>query len=298
MTVGAIALALAVRTLGGGATQTPPPSMGEVSVVVRGARMNGFVYVAAGEGPHPVALFLHGFPGNEKNLDLAQAVRRAGWDAVYVDYRGSWGSGGTFSFAGSLEDAAAWLGWIRDPANAAKYRYDPKRVAIVGHSFGGWLALLAARREPPDVCVAAIAAWNVGWLSQHRDDPALRETVNDVRSDFRSATDPAGGPLKTTPDALWTELASAPADWDYLKAADALKGRPLLLVAASRDTPDEDAAMHERLARAVRDAGGGRVRSVTLDDDHPFSASRTRLADILVQWLEGDCGGGVGNAAR
>ena len=33
-----------------------------------------------GLGPHPVVIMLHGFPGNEKNLDLAQSIRRAGWD--------------------------------------------------------------------------------------------------------------------------------------------------------------------------------------------------------------------------
>ncbi|MFD3266336.1 hypothetical protein [Phenylobacterium ferrooxidans] len=32
--------------------------------------------------------------GNEKNLDLAQAVRRAGWNAAAFNYRGSWGSPG------------------------------------------------------------------------------------------------------------------------------------------------------------------------------------------------------------
>src|SRR5262249_53718527 len=149
------------------------------------------------------AVFLHGFPGNERNLDLAQAVRRAGWDAVYFDYRGSWGSGGTFSFASSLEDVASVLAWIREPANASKYRLDPSRLAIVGHSFGGWLAVLSARREPPSVCVAAIAAWNVGWASKHLDDAGLRA---DAVKDFQDATDPAGGPLRTTADALMKEL--------------------------------------------------------------------------------------------
>jgi hypothetical protein len=43
-----------------------------------------------------VALICHGLPGNEKHLDLAQAVRRAGWLAVTFNYRGSWGSQGVF----------------------------------------------------------------------------------------------------------------------------------------------------------------------------------------------------------
>jgi pimeloyl-ACP methyl ester carboxylesterase len=56
-----------------------------------GALLNAFVYVAAGAGPHPAVVLLHGFPGNERNLDLAQDMRRAGWDVLYFDYRGSWG---------------------------------------------------------------------------------------------------------------------------------------------------------------------------------------------------------------
>ena len=37
-----------------------------------GGLLNAFVYVASGPGPHPMVVLLHGFPGNERNLDLAQ----------------------------------------------------------------------------------------------------------------------------------------------------------------------------------------------------------------------------------
>lgn len=33
------------------------------------------LYTAGGEGPHPTILLLHGIPGSEQNLDLAQAFR-------------------------------------------------------------------------------------------------------------------------------------------------------------------------------------------------------------------------------
>ena len=64
-----------------------------------GVEINGVAYLAAGAGPHPTVVLLHGLPGNEKNLDLAQAMRRAGWNVITFNYRGSWGSPGTFSFA-------------------------------------------------------------------------------------------------------------------------------------------------------------------------------------------------------
>lgn len=264
-----------------------PPSMAAIAFHSQGAILNGLVYRAAGAGPHPVALFLHGFPGNEKNLDLAQAVRRAGWDAIYFDYRGSWGSGGTFSFGGSLEDVAAVLVWIRNPENAAAHHFDPSRLAIVGHSFGGWLALLSAREQPANVCVAVMAAWNLGWLVHHREDAPAEWSL--LMSDLVETTDPAGAPLHADPETLRRELLAAPAGWDYLTRAAALADRPLLLVAATRDSVDEDPAMHERLAAAVRAAGGRQVRGATLDDDHAFSASRLDLAERLTSWLIGDC---------
>ena len=86
-----------------------PARMEVIHVPTGGVKVNGIVYVAAGPGPHPTFVLFHGLPGNERNLDLAQAVRRAGWNVVAINYRGSWGSPGAFSFAQNLEDARAVL---------------------------------------------------------------------------------------------------------------------------------------------------------------------------------------------
>lgn len=79
-----------------------PPRKEVIHVPSGGTIINGVVYTASGPGPHPTFVFFHGLPGTERNLDLAQAVRRAGWNAVTVNYRGSWGSGGSFRFANTL----------------------------------------------------------------------------------------------------------------------------------------------------------------------------------------------------
>ena len=68
-----------------------PASSVVLHVPSHGVSINGLAYLPTGAGPHPVFILLHGLPGNEKNLDLAQAVRRAGWIAVTFNYRGSWG---------------------------------------------------------------------------------------------------------------------------------------------------------------------------------------------------------------
>ena len=55
-----------------------PARMEVLHIPSGGVEINGVAYLAAGAGPHPTLVLCHGWPGNEKNLDLAQAVRKAG----------------------------------------------------------------------------------------------------------------------------------------------------------------------------------------------------------------------------
>ncbi len=129
------------------ADKAHPAAMTVLHIPSHGLLINGLLYSPAGAGPHPTLVICHGLPGNEKNLDLAQAVRRAGWNAVTFNYRGSWGSPGSFRFAHNPQDADAVLAYLRDPSNAAKLGIDPKRIVIAGHSMGGWVVAHTAAHD-------------------------------------------------------------------------------------------------------------------------------------------------------
>jgi len=265
----------------------PPASIDEIWIASHGDRMNGLIYEAAGSGLHPVVIFLHGFPGNERNLDLAQAVRRAGFQAIYFDYRGTWGSAGTFSFAHGLEDVAAILDWVKAPENGEKYHFDSSRIAIVGHSYGGWLTLMTAAHEPTNVCVAALAAWNAGWaarrFSDHPEERAARLEF------FRAAIEPTGGPIHAEATQLLDEMSADAEAFDYVAQAPSLKDRVALLVGATHDSLYSGAPRLKELADKIHEAGGRQVKLVIYDDNHAFSLHRVALAELLVHWLNQDC---------
>jgi pimeloyl-ACP methyl ester carboxylesterase len=126
-----------------------PARMEVVHIPTHGVRINGVFYLASGAGPHPTMVFFHGMPGNEQNLDLAQAVRRAGWNVLTLHYRGSWGSPGTYSYPHLIEDGVAALAFVRSPANVAAYGVDPGRIVLAGHSSGGFVAVNTAVRSAP-----------------------------------------------------------------------------------------------------------------------------------------------------
>jgi uncharacterized protein len=255
------------------ADKAHPAAMAYVPIPSHGSLMNGVLYTAAGAGPHPAVMLFHGFPGNEQNLDLAQAIRRAGFDVLTMHYRGAWGSPGSFSFAHALEDSDAALAFLR--ANADKFHIDARRIFVAGHSMGGWMAISAAAHDPAVAGVILISAADMGLSGTRFHDPAVRQKAMD--GEFRNDAIPLAG---TTADALMDELAAHGAEWDFLGLAPALKTRPVLEVTSD----DGLAPNNARFAAALRTAGGA-VSEIHFPTDHSYSDHRIALESAVLDWL-------------
>ena len=134
----------------------------ELTFNAQGSRMSGLAYLAKGQGPHPTILLLHGYPGNEKNLDVAQALRREGWNVVFFHYRGAWGSEGQFSYLNAEQDVQTVLTSMRDPDNTTALRIDPERISLVGHSMGGHMAIAGILDNSAVQCAVAYDGANMG----------------------------------------------------------------------------------------------------------------------------------------
>jgi pimeloyl-ACP methyl ester carboxylesterase len=259
-----------------------PASTEELAFESKGSRLNGFFYLADRREPHPTVILLHGFPGNERNLDLAQALRRAGMNVLFFSYRGAWGSGGTFSFAHALEDVASAIHFVRSDSSVAAFRIDPRRVMLVGHSLGGWLALMGAAADSSIACTVALDFWNVG--ADARRMQSDRQLDSSLTAYATWLTAP-GGPLDAASgQSLNTEMKQHVDLWDPDRSAAALTARPLLIIST---TANES---HPRLIAALRAAHARQVTAFQWTTDHGFSAQRIRLARTVVGWFHHHCG--------
>ncbi len=248
-----------------------PAAMVVLHVPSGGVRINGVAYIAAGAGPHPTLVLLHGLPGNEKNLDLAQAVRRAGWNAITFNYRGSWGSPGSFRFKQTLEDADAVLAFLRDPANTRELRVDPSRLVIAGHSMGGWVAVLTAAHDRGLRGMILISPANMGRSRGSRTDAVA------MMSDNMESL--AG----VTAESMADEIIANHDAFDWQPAISGFAHLPMLVVTAD----DGLAPGANALADAVRTKGNTHVTTVHVATDHSFSDRRIDLEAIVIRWLEG-----------
>ncbi|HEY2835758.1 MAG TPA: alpha/beta hydrolase [Rhizomicrobium sp.] len=254
-----------------------PPGMADVRIASHGANMNAVLYTAAGGAPHPVVLLFHGFPGNEQNLDLAQAIRRAGFTVLTLHYRGSWGSPGKFSFTNALEDSDVALAWLRDPTTVSKFHLDPRRIFVAGHSMGGMMAASATAHDARVAGLVMISAWDIGGAGAARfSDAEFRK--KQLESGFADNV----VPLATTPDALMDEIVANASKWDFVDYTPDLKSRPALIITADDGlTPD-----NQRLAAALKSAGAGDVTEQHMATDHSYSDRRIALESVIVRWLE------------
>ncbi len=245
-----------------------------------GSLLNAIVYVAAGAGPHSVVILLHGFPGNEKNLDLAQAIRRAGWDVLYFDYRGSWGSPGDFSFTHCIEDTQAAIAYMRDPATAKKLRADPAHIVLIGHSVGGFLADYSGAQDSTIEAVGMISAANLGGLDTWPLGGGHAATLDEVAAALaKSGMAPLAG---CTPESLAREVIANQTGWDFVSSAPKLASRPMLVVTSD----DGLAATNGALVDALKKAGAANVTAIHFATDHTYSDHRIALETAVLTWLD------------
>lgn len=251
-----------------------PADLAAFQIDVAGSKVNAVMYVASGDKPHPTMLFLHGFPGNETNVDLMQAVRRAGWNVLRINYRGAWGSGGAFSFAHARTDAEAAVDFLTNPANVAKYRIDPRRIVVAGHSMGGFMAASASAARPSAVAgTILIDAWNIGG-----DDHFAKTDPKVLAQEIRPDTVPVAG---TSPEALIAEIARDRAKLDLVSLSRTIAASPVLMIGAERGI----GAVTATLAKAAREAYPDTVVEAQHATDHSFSDSRITLASEVLRWL-------------
>ncbi|MGW0806006.1 alpha/beta hydrolase family protein [Nonomuraea sp. NPDC002799] len=242
-----------------------------------GVTLFGVLHVPAGPGPHPVVVLAHGFPGNERNFDVAQALRRAGYAALVFHYRGSWGVGGTYSWANVLADTAAAVAAVRDPEAVAAHRLDPGRVSLYGHSAGGFAALMTAAADPSIAAVASAAAFDFGAAS------AAARASAETRAAYVEAFEGELLPLRgTSGEALVAEMEAAGDAWRLAGLAPRFAGRPVLLVGTGRDPVSPAPMHHDPVVAAYEAQPVKRLQHLVLPTDHALSDQRVALTRAVL----------------
>lgn len=220
--------------------------------------ISAFVYLPPGarsDRPAPAIVFVHGGPAAQHLngwTPLVQYLVSCGFAVIAPNYRGSTGFGRAFEEAnmrdmggGDLRDVLA----AADSIAGSGY-VDPKRIAVMGGSYGGYLTLMALTKHPERWAAGVAIVPFANWFTEYEHEDQTLRDADRARM---------GDPVEDA--ALWRDRSP-------IFFADRIRA-PLLVLAGANDVrcPADEA---EQIARAVRANGGVAELTVYSDEGHGF----------------------------
>lgn len=169
-------------------TQSLPASLADAAFVTpRVVRYTGFDgrSIAAllyqpgrGEPPYAAVVFIHGGPSAQQTNVWEPAIQHLvsqGYLVLAPNYRGSTGYGKAFQElnrfdlgGGDLKDVIAGAEYLVSAGLA-----DPRRLAVTGGSYGGYLTMMALTKDPErwaaGVCIVGFLNWVTEYENERED---------------------------------------------------------------------------------------------------------------------------------
>lgn len=237
----------------------------------------------AAPGPVPLVVLIHGGPNVRDHWEWSEDVQlfaRAGWAVFQPQFRGSSGFGRRFEEAGYRQWGRAMQDDISDGVRYLVERgiADPKRVCIVGASYGGYAALWGAIATPELYrCGVSFAG------------------VSDLRAQVAGGMWDDSTPLSR--EVMRQRVGDPDADADALDAVSPLRhaaraGIPLLIAHGSEDLRVLPWQSRE-MVRALEAAGRPVEWLPLANEGHSLNliAARLRYYTALMNFLDRHLGG-------
>jgi pimeloyl-ACP methyl ester carboxylesterase len=257
-----------------------PASMQPIVFESNGEKLLGTFFRTAGSGEKPTVILLHGFPGNESNFDIAHAIKRFGFNVIVFHYRGSWGSGGSFSISNSLEDLNSAIEYFSSDKIASQLNIDVKKIILIGHSMGGFISLLASTRYPQIKAIGFLAGFNFGLFSNF-----LLENREFIDKAMDSLSQGSMFLKNTSGKAIYEEMLANKESWNLLNKIIELKEKNILLIGAQFDYVAPLELHHKPLIEGFEKVGIN-YKSYIYETGHSFSSTRIKLTTDIINWLE------------
>jgi dipeptidyl aminopeptidase/acylaminoacyl peptidase len=242
-----------------------------------GLTVSAFLYVPwnlARDNSNPAIVWVHGGPTAQSLNDFNRNIQffaNHGYIVLAPNYRGSTGYGKDFMDANRYDMGGGDLADVLAGAELLKRTgfVDPKRIAIGGGSFGGYLTMMGVTRAA-EVWAAGVAMFPfVNWFTElEHEDPLLRQ--------YDLAT--MGDPVK---DADRYRDRSPAFFLDRICA-------PLMLVAGAND-PRCPASESQQVADAMKQRGTPCEFVLLPDEGHGFAKRENLFATMkrIVEFLDG-----------
>ncbi len=210
----------------------------------------------------PAVVYIHGGPAGQTMNSFNRIIQylvNQGYFVIAPNYRGSTGYGKHFTDANRMDAGGGELNDVLDAAQwISKSDYiDPKKLIVMGGSYGGYLSMMAVTKAPEMWAAAVPIVPFVNFFTEvESEDPVLRQ--------YDLAT--MGDPVKNK--ALWEDRSP-------INFVDRIKA-PVLLLAGGND-PRCPKSEVQQVFVAIKKRGGAVEMKIYEDEGHGFARIENQI---------------------
>lgn len=223
-----------------------------------------------GNNKCPLVILFHGLPGNETNLDIAYTLREEGYAVLAPNYSGCWGSKGSYRIENIPDNVNTILKYVFSTSFSETWGIDTQKVGIIGHSMGGWAALITPmidKRVKVLVALAPVIDFENIKIDTETLLPEFVIPLNDI-----------------TVDQLIEGWKWAAREWSPFDIVKDFDNQSLMLVAATED----EILFAESCLKLYNQikAAGHNPEFWVLHSDHSFVFQRKLLRQLVVDYIK------------
>ncbi|MEJ2635231.1 MAG: alpha/beta fold hydrolase [Calditrichia bacterium] len=241
-------------------------------------------YQSMGEKQAPTVVLLPGFTGSRGDLfGLAGRLNASGINALFFNYRGTRDSEGLFTPDNSVTDAVNAIRYLKSEKIARQFHIDTTRIILLGHSWGGSVALLASLHFPSVKKIVSIATTDFKVFADLlEENESFRKWHQDyldkILSDSTLMRAPGG---KESHEWLMAHRGN----YDLQKRAGKLADKQILLIGGWLDRKAPVEVHMIPFYRALQRNGAENIRIKIYDTDHSFRNVHDQIFKDAIEWI-------------
>jgi dipeptidyl aminopeptidase/acylaminoacyl peptidase len=239
----------------------------DTSIPCEGVRLIGRLYRPSEESVYPAVAVCHGFPGDTKNMDLAEELALNGVAVLVFYYMGAWGSGGEFRLTNLVPSTSAAVKYLK-----GLNFVDPDRVGLIALSMGA---------VPLTKCMSVDPSIKMGILMSPASDLkpwAQEQYLDSIVPIFLKTAE--GKLFGWTEEKLRQDVMVAASELNPIETVTEIHA-PLMVVLGTNDTvttPPDTRRLYEA-------ANEPKKLVEIMGADHEFNEHRILLQKAVIEWV-------------
>jgi len=265
--------------------QNPLINPVEIRFSDNGNQLHGWFYKASGNGPFSTVILLHGSVGHDGDIfNLGESLSKEGFNVMTYNYPGTWKSEGNKTDESSLNSVQSAINFAKSESSIQSFKSDTSEIILLGHSYGGGMALLGSVLDSTIKKVITIALGDLSLTADHlKENPDAKNYFQQTVDGILSNPSVARG---TTGKEYVESLLINRDKYDLKKYSTELAKKDMLFLVGWFDNFKriEDDVLP--LYRELKSKGADNVKIEAFETDHRFLNVQTEFTENIIIWLK------------